>query len=150
MADTPHAVALETPNRPALVRAAARRPECRGQMMEIAFIERPQADPIAKILRRCGLWHASSPRAPSRDDAWGHAPDRNADRHPASSDVQGADVAGAQIRKVLSVLRPEYSKLSSTKCRKVPQERSRKGLDSFFSPGLVPVLLRAAVPLGIR
>jgi len=29
-----------------------------------AFVEPPQADVIQKILRHCGLWHSSSPRAP--------------------------------------------------------------------------------------
>jgi hypothetical protein len=33
-------------------------------MPVIAFIEPPQSDVIEKILRHCGLWHASFPRAP--------------------------------------------------------------------------------------
>ena len=36
-------------------------------MKVIAFLEPPQADVIEKILRHCGLWHASSPRAPPVD-----------------------------------------------------------------------------------
>jgi len=39
-------------------------PNCGGQMKVIAFIEPPQADVIEKILRHCGLWNPSSPRAP--------------------------------------------------------------------------------------
>lgn len=38
--------------------------QCGGQMKVIAFIEPPQGDVIEKILRHCGLWHSSSPRAP--------------------------------------------------------------------------------------
>jgi len=37
-------------------------PQCGGTMKVVAFIEAPQGDVIAKILRHCGLWHAS--RAP--------------------------------------------------------------------------------------
>ena len=39
-------------------------PECGGQMKVVAFIEPPQADVIERILRHCGLWNPSSPRAP--------------------------------------------------------------------------------------
>jgi hypothetical protein len=35
----------------------------------IAFIEPPQGDVIERILRHCGLWHASSPRPPPRDSS---------------------------------------------------------------------------------
>ena len=35
-------------------------PECGGQMKVVAFIEPPQGDVIEKILRHCGLWHASA------------------------------------------------------------------------------------------
>ena len=38
--------------------------QCGGQMKVVAFIEPPQRDVIEKILRHCGLWCASSPRAP--------------------------------------------------------------------------------------
>jgi hypothetical protein len=52
--------------------------KCGGQMKVIAFIEPPQADVIEKILRHCGLWCASSPRAPPADgdpvDDWGGHP----------------------------------------------------------------------------
>jgi hypothetical protein len=39
-------------------------PECGGQMKVVSFIEPPQADVIEAILKHCGLWQASSPRAP--------------------------------------------------------------------------------------
>ncbi len=39
-------------------------PECGGQMKVVAFIEPPQGDVIEKILQHCGLWQASSARAP--------------------------------------------------------------------------------------
>ncbi len=39
-------------------------PECGGQMAVVAFIEPPQGDVIEKILRHCGLWRSSAPRAP--------------------------------------------------------------------------------------
>ena len=45
-------------------------PKCGGQMKVIAFIEPPQGAVIEKILRHCGLWHPSAPRAPPADD-WG-------------------------------------------------------------------------------
>ncbi|MDY0166721.1 MAG: hypothetical protein RBS80_09275 [Thermoguttaceae bacterium] len=51
---------------------------CGGPMKVIAFIEPPQTDVIEKILRHCGLWCASSPRAPPADgksvDDWGSHP----------------------------------------------------------------------------
>ncbi|MFO8014583.1 MAG: transposase [Phycisphaerae bacterium] len=37
-------------------------PKCQGEMKVVAFLEPPQASVIEKILRHCGLWHAS--RAP--------------------------------------------------------------------------------------
>ncbi len=39
-------------------------PECGGQMKVVSFIEPPQADVIEAILKHCGLWQASAPRAP--------------------------------------------------------------------------------------
>jgi hypothetical protein len=39
-------------------------PKCGGQMNVVAFIEPPQSDVIEEILRHCGLWQASTPRAP--------------------------------------------------------------------------------------
>ena len=39
-------------------------PECGGEMKVVSFIEPPQADVIEEILKHCGLWQASSPRAP--------------------------------------------------------------------------------------
>ena len=38
-------------------------PECGGQMQVVSFIEPPQADVIEAILKHCGLWQASAPRA---------------------------------------------------------------------------------------
>ena len=39
-------------------------PECGGQMKVVSFIEPPQADVIEQILRHCGLWQSTTPRAP--------------------------------------------------------------------------------------
>ena len=50
-------------------------PRCGGQMKVVAFIEPPQGDVIEKILRHCGLWHSSAPRAPPAGDGSVHAPD---------------------------------------------------------------------------
>jgi hypothetical protein len=50
-------------------------PECGGQMKVVAFIEPPQGDVIENILRHCGLWCPSSPRAPPTEDSWVHGPD---------------------------------------------------------------------------
>jgi hypothetical protein len=50
-------------------------PKCGGQMKVIAFIEPPQGEVIEKILRHCGLWNPSSPRAPPADDPSVHDPD---------------------------------------------------------------------------
>ena len=54
-------------------------PECGGQMKVVAFIEPPQADVIERILRHCGLWYPSSPRAPPAKDDWVHDPDDPSD-----------------------------------------------------------------------
>jgi hypothetical protein len=37
-------------------------------MKVVAFLEPPQGDVIEKILRHCGLWCTSSPRAPPTGD----------------------------------------------------------------------------------
>jgi hypothetical protein len=39
-------------------------PQCGGQMKVVAFLEPPQGEVIEKILLHCGLWQASTPRAP--------------------------------------------------------------------------------------
>ena len=44
-------------------------PQCGGQMKVIAFIKPPQGVVIERILRHCGLWNPSTPRAPPID--WG-------------------------------------------------------------------------------
>ena len=65
-------------------------PRCGGQMKVIAFIEPPQAELIEKILRHCGLWHASSPRGPPVGDGWVHDPDGDSDSQTdASAAVRG-------------------------------------------------------------
>jgi hypothetical protein len=58
-------------------------PQCGGTMKVLAFIEPPQGAVIEKILRHCGLWRASSPRAPPGD-----APPQSAEDEPASAEVR--------------------------------------------------------------
>jgi hypothetical protein len=48
-------------------------PNCGGTMKVVAFLEPPQADVIEKILRHCGLWHAT--RAPPAGEDLVHGPD---------------------------------------------------------------------------
>ena len=55
-------------------------------MKAIALIEPPQSEVIEKILRHCGLWHPSAPRAPPAGDALVHDPDGVSDGQTASSD----------------------------------------------------------------
>ena len=43
---------------------------CGGEMKVIAFIEPPQGALIEKILRHCGLWDPSAPRAPPAEAGW--------------------------------------------------------------------------------
>ena len=38
-------------------------PQCGGQMKVVAFLEPSQGEVIEEILRHCGLWQASAPRA---------------------------------------------------------------------------------------
>ena len=57
-------------------------PQCGGQMKVVAFIEPPQGDVIERILRHCGLWCSSAPRAPPA----GHDPQGDSDSQTASSD----------------------------------------------------------------
>ena len=59
-------------------------PRCSGQMKVIAFIKPPQGDVIEKILRHCGLWRASSPRAPPANGDSVDDPDGDWGRHPAT------------------------------------------------------------------
>ena len=59
-----------------------------GQVMKVvAFIEPPLGAVIEKILRHCGLWQPSTPRAPPAVDAWVHDPDRDSDSQTARSDA---------------------------------------------------------------
>jgi hypothetical protein len=60
-------------------------PQCGGQMKVIAFIEPPQVAVIERILRHCGLWRTSAPRALSAGYI-SPPPDEDADRHTAASD----------------------------------------------------------------
>ncbi len=41
-------------------------------MKVISFIELPQREVVEKILRHCGLWQASKPRAPPDPNDLGH------------------------------------------------------------------------------
>ncbi|MFC1597233.1 hypothetical protein ACFL5Q_04740 [Planctomycetota bacterium] len=51
-------------------------------MKVVAFLEPPQADVIEKILRHCGLWHAT--RAPPAGEDFVHGPDGHS---PAATDA---------------------------------------------------------------
>ena len=53
-------------------------------MKVVAVIEPPQGDVIEKILRHCGLWCSSSPRAPPAGDLPVHAPEGNWESDSAS------------------------------------------------------------------
>ena len=64
-------------------------PRCGSRMNVVAFIDPPQGDVIEKILRHCGLWQASAPRAPPDVDGLVHELDGSADSHTASSDEPG-------------------------------------------------------------
>jgi len=62
-------------------------PRCGHEMKVVAFIETHQHDVIEKILRHCGLWRASAPRAPPSEDALVHDLDSGSwDSQTASSD----------------------------------------------------------------
>jgi hypothetical protein len=43
-------------------------PHCGGEMKVVAFLEPPQDACVEKILRHCGLWQSSTPRAPPEVD----------------------------------------------------------------------------------
>ena len=60
--------------------------KCGGTMKVVAFIEPPQRDVIEKILRHCGRWHASSPRAPPAGDLRVYDPDGNREGDSASQE----------------------------------------------------------------
>jgi len=64
-------------------------PRCGGQMKVVAFLEPPQGAVIEKILRHCGLWHPSTPRAPPPEDGWVYDPDADWDSQPISSEQSG-------------------------------------------------------------
>ena len=54
-------------------------------MKVVAFIEPPQGAVIEEILRHCGLWHSSSPRAPPSGDGLVYVPDGDWDGQTAFS-----------------------------------------------------------------
>ena len=47
-------------------------PKCGSEMTVVSFVDPPQREVIEKILRHCGLWHASAPRAPPDMDGLVH------------------------------------------------------------------------------
>ena len=51
-----------------------------------ALIEPPQGAVVEKILRHCGLWNPSTPRAPPATDGWVYDPDGDSDSQTAPSD----------------------------------------------------------------
>ncbi len=53
------------------------------------FPEPPQGAVIEKILRHCGLWHPSTPRAPPPEDGWVYEPDAEWDSQPIPSEQSG-------------------------------------------------------------
>ena len=55
-------------------------------MKVIGFTEPTKGDVIETILRHCGLWNVSSPRAPPVRDGWVHDPDCDADLQTAASE----------------------------------------------------------------
>jgi hypothetical protein len=61
-------------------------PKCGSQMKVVAFIDPPQGDVIEKILRHCGLWNPSSPRAPPSGDGLVYVPDGDEDGQTAFPD----------------------------------------------------------------
>jgi hypothetical protein len=61
-------------------------PQCGGKMKVIAFLEPPQGAVIEKIMRHCGLWNQSAPRAPPAGDDWVYYPDDVSESQSASSD----------------------------------------------------------------
>lgn len=69
-------------------------PQCGGTMEVIAFIEPPQGAVIEKVLRHCGLWRASSPRAPPDDDDLVYVPDEEC--ADSSQDWDGATAESAE------------------------------------------------------
>ena len=61
---------------------------CGGEMKVVAFIEPPRGDVIEKILRHCGLWDPSIPRAPPAETRWVYEPDADWESQPISSEEQ--------------------------------------------------------------
>ena len=54
-------------------------PKCGGLMKVVAFIEPPQGEVIERILRHCGLWCPSAPRAPPATDGSSDAAEASRD-----------------------------------------------------------------------
>ena len=75
-------------------------PECGGQMQVVSFIEPPQGEVIEKILKHCGLWRASAPRAPpdveglvlELDAAYANSPIGSADQADESRELTYVDI----------------------------------------------------------
>ena len=69
-------------------------------MKVVAFIEPPQADVIEEILQHCGLWQASTPRAPpdvdglvlELDAAYSDSPIESPDQADESQDLTYVDI----------------------------------------------------------
>ncbi len=73
-------------------------------MKVVAFIEPPQGEVIEKILRHCGLWKSSAPRAPPDGHGVVHDQDScSSDRETASSD-QTRDLTYVDIDTFLANL----------------------------------------------
>jgi len=72
-------------------------PECGGQMKVVWFIELPQAGVIEELLKHCGLWQVSAPRA--SPDADGLVQERDS----ASSD-QLQDLTYVDMDTLLATL----------------------------------------------
>ncbi len=75
--------------------------QCGGQMKVVAFLEPPQGAAIEKILRHCGLWNPSTPRAPPPEDGWVYEPDADWDSQPIPSDSPG-ELTFVEIDKFLA------------------------------------------------
>jgi hypothetical protein len=75
-------------------------PQCGGQMKVVAFLEPPQGEVIEKILLHCGLWQASTPRAPpdvdglvlELDAAYSTSSIRSPDQADESQDLTYVDI----------------------------------------------------------
>ena len=75
-------------------------PQCGGEMKVVALLEPPQSEVIEKILRHCGLWQASAPRAPpdvgglvlELDAAYSDSPIGSPDQADESQELTYVDI----------------------------------------------------------